>query len=228
MEATVQTVPRQTVLEVIGLELEATVAVPENPLGVVLFVHTLGGSRHDASDAQIAEALNQKRIATVLVSLLTARERALDAQTDPRFDITVLGARVVALVDELAVHGPTAGLRGALCGTGTGTAGALIAAAARPRWAHAVFSLAGRPDLAGEFIRLVRCPTLLVVGETDGALHTVNEQAEAQFPRTARIVRVPGASVAREEPQAITLVTELARDWFSLRLGGRVRTAARH
>jgi predicted alpha/beta-hydrolase family hydrolase len=227
METTVETVPRQTVLEVIGLELEATVAVPENPLGVVLFVHTLGGGRHDASDAQIAEALNQKRIATVLVSLLTARERAQDAETDPRFDMTVVGARVVALIDELAVHGPTAGLKGALCGTGTGAAGALIAAAARPRWAHAVFSRAGRPDLAGEFVRLVRCPTLLVVGETDRALFTINERVEAQFPRTARLVRVPEASVAHEEPQAIALVTELARGWFSLRLGGHVRTAAR-
>lgn len=225
METMVETVPRQTVLEVLGLELEATVAVPENPLGVVLFVHALGGSRHDASDAQIAAALNRKRIAIVLVSLLTAGERAQDAETDPRFDITVLGARVVAVADELAVHGPTAGLKGALCGTGA--AGALIAAAARPRWAHAVLSRAGRPDLAGEFVRLVRCPTLLVVGETDGALVTINERVEAQFPRTARVVRIPEASVAREDPQAITLITDLARDWFSLRLGGHARTAAR-
>jgi pimeloyl-ACP methyl ester carboxylesterase len=73
----------------------------------------------------------------------------------------------------------------------------------------------------------VRCPTLLVVGETDRALFTINERVEAQFPRTARLVRVPEASVAHEEPQAIALVTELARGWFSLRLGGHVRTAAR-
>jgi len=67
---------------------------------------------------------------------------------------------------------------------------------------RAAFCRAGRPDLAGEFVRLVRCPTLLVVGETDGAMRELNERAEPQFPRTARLAQVPGASVLREEPEA--------------------------
>jgi putative phosphoribosyl transferase len=222
-EATVDTVPRKTVFEVIGLELEAAVAVPEQARGVVLFVHAGGGSRHDTTDVLIARALNQQHLATVLVDLLTRAEQEIAGADQDRFDPTTLGPRVVALADELAVHGPTARLRGALCGTGTGAAGALVAAAARPNWTHAVFSRAGRPDLAGEFVRLVRCPALLVVGETDGPVREVNERAEAEFPRTARVALVPGASVLREEPPAVRLVTELARDWFALRLGARSR-----
>ena len=213
-----ETVPQQTLFEVIDLELEGAVAVPENAHGVVLFVHAMGSNRHDENDARIARALHDKRIATVLVNLLTAKELDLDEGAEARFDPTVLGPRVIALADDIAAREATAGLPGALCGTGTGAAGALIAAVARPNWVHAVLSRAGRPDLAGEFVRLVRCPTLLVVGEADGAVREINEDAEPEFPRTARVVRIPGASVLREEPEAMNLVVELARDWFDMRL----------
>jgi putative phosphoribosyl transferase len=224
----VETVPSQTTFEVIGLELEASVAMPDRAHGVVLFLHSQGGSRHDASDAKIASALDQKRIATVLVNLLTAKEQEMQAGTEQRFDATTLGARAIALTDHLAAHGPTAGLRGGLCGTGTGAAGALIAAAARPAWVRAVLSRAGRPDLAGEFVRLVHCPALLVVGEADGAVREVNERAEPEFPRTARVVEIPGLSVLREDPEAVRLVAELARDWFPLRLGARDGSTPSH
>jgi hypothetical protein len=51
---------------------------------------------------------------------------------------------------------------------------------------------------------------------------------EPQFPRTARLAQVPGASVLREEPEAMVLVAELARDWFVLRLGGSRQSSVRH
>jgi putative phosphoribosyl transferase len=220
----VQTVPRQTEFDVIGLELEGAVAVPERASGVVLFAHAGGADRHNATDVQIATELNQKRIATVLVNLLTRREQEIYAGNE--LAITALGARLIALIDNLALREATAGLPGGLCGTGSGAAGAFIAAAARPAQVHAVLSRAGRPELAGEFIRLVHCPTLLVVGETDGAVREVNERAQAEFPGTARVARVPGASVLREEPWAVELVTELAREWFPLRLGHGAAAAA--
>jgi predicted alpha/beta-hydrolase family hydrolase len=191
---------------------------------VVLFVHSAGGSRHDPTDTLIARALNQERIATVLVNLCTAAERELDADPDHRLDATILGPRAIALVDHLASYEPTAGLHGAFCASGSGAASALIAAAARPAWVHAVLCRAGRPDRAGEFVRLVRCPTLLLVGEADGAVREANERVEPEFPRTARVVHLPGVSVLREEPEATRLVVELAKDWFPLRLGDRARS----
>jgi dienelactone hydrolase len=210
--------------DVIDLELDAIVAIPERSRGVVLFVHSAGAGRYDPHDTLIARALNRERLATVLVDLRTARERELDVDPDRRFDVTTLGPRVIALADHLASYEPTAGLRGALCGSGSGAAGALIAAAARPSWVHAVLCRAGRPDRAGEFVRLVRCPTLLLVGEADGAVREANERVERQFPRTARVVHVPGVSVLHEGPEATGLVVQLARDWFPLRLGDRARS----
>jgi putative phosphoribosyl transferase len=176
-------------------------------------------------DARIARTLNERRIATVAVNLLTRAEQDLDHGAEVRFDAIALGARVIALIDDIASRGPTTGLRGGLFGSGSAAAGAIVAAAARPGWARAVFSCSGRPDLAGELVRLVRCPTLLVVGEVDAAVRVVNEQAGPEFPRTARVVRVPGASLLQAEPPA--LVSELARDWFVLRLSGRAHQPAR-
>jgi pimeloyl-ACP methyl ester carboxylesterase len=218
----------QNRFEVIGLELDGVLSVPDRPRGVVLFVHALDGRRHHTNDVSIATALNERRIATVDVNLLTVEEQEVDGGSGIAFDATTLGARVVALADELAVHPRTGGLAAALYGGGTAAAGVFIAAAARPNWVRAVFSRAGRPDLAGEFVRLVRCPTLLVVGETDGAVRELNERAEPQFPRTARLAQVPGASVLREDPEAMALVAELARDWFVLRLGGSNQSSVRH
>jgi len=206
--------------EVIGLELDGVMDVPERPRGVVLFVCV----RSDPMDARIARTLNERRIATVAVNLLTRAEQEFNRGADVRFDATALGARVIALIDDIATRGPTTGLRGGLYGSGSAAAGAIVAAVARPGWARAVFSCSGRPDLAGELVRLVRCPTLLVVGEVDAAVRVVNEQAGPEFPRTARVVRVPGASLLHGEPPA--LVSELARDWFFLRLCGRARRSA--
>jgi hypothetical protein len=88
----------QNRFEVIGLELDGVLSVPDRPRGVVLFVHALDGRRHHTNDVSIATALNERRIATVDVILM------------------------------------------------------------------------------GEFVRLVRCPTMLVVGGTDGAVRELNER----------------------------------------------------
>jgi hypothetical protein len=41
-------------------------------------------------------------------------------------------------------------------------------------------------------------------------------------------VEIPGLSVLREDPEAVTLVAELARDWFPLRLGARDGSTPSH
>jgi pimeloyl-ACP methyl ester carboxylesterase len=77
-----------------------------------------------------------------------------------------------------------------------------------------VVSRGGRPDLAGEALRLVRQPTLLIVGERDRVVIDLNRQALEQLPGEARLEIVPGASHLFEEPGALEQVARLARDWF--------------
>jgi putative phosphoribosyl transferase len=199
-----------------GIVLEADLAVPDTPRGVVLFAHGSGSSRHSPRNRAVAEELRRAGLATVLADLLTPDEEQVDARTGAlRFDIALLGARVSALTDWLARQERTAGAGIGLFGASTGAAAALVAAAARPALVQAVVSRGGRPDLAGDDLRLVHQPTLLIVGEQDPTVVQLNREAMARIPGEARLEIVPGATHLFEESGALERVAELARDWFA-------------
>jgi dienelactone hydrolase len=164
----------------------------------------------------VAGELQSAGLATVLVDLLTQPEERVDARTGAlRFDIGLLAVRVIAMADWLVEHEPTANLKIGLFGASTGAAAALIAAAARPTTVATVVSRGGRPDLAGEFLRLVRQPTLLIVGERDQPVIELNRQAMERLSGEARLEIVPRASHLFEEPGTLEHVAHLARDWFA-------------
>ena len=78
----------------------------------------------------------------------------------------------------------------------------------------AVVSRGGRPDLAGEALRRVRAPTLLIVGGNDPEVLRLNQLAQAALGGESRLEIVPGATHLFEEPGALQRVTVLARDWL--------------
>jgi pimeloyl-ACP methyl ester carboxylesterase len=200
---------------VAGVPLAADIVVPESPQGVVLFVHGSGSSRHSPRNRYVAGELQRAGLATVLADLLTPHEEQRDARTgELRFDIGLLAARLGALTDWVTGHEVTAGLAVGLFGASTGAAAALVAAAQRPSAVAAVVSRGGRPDLAGDFLRAVRQPTLLIVGGLDRVVIELNRQAMTQLGGEARLVIVPGATHLFEEPGALEQVASLARDWF--------------
>jgi len=197
------------------VELEADVVVPAGADGVVLFAHGSGSSRHSPRNRSVASELQRGGLATVLADLLTPEEEALDASTgELRFDVDLLTARVIGLADRIAADARIGGLPLGLFGASTGAAGALAAAAARPDTVRAVVSRGGRPDLAGDFLPLVRQPTLLVVGELDRVVLELNVEASRQLGGPVRLAVVPGATHLFEEAGALELVAGLAREWF--------------
>lgn len=205
-----------------GVVLEADLVVPEEPRGVVLFAHGSGSSRHSPRNRFVAAELQTAGLATLLADLLTRSEEQLDALTaELRFDIGLLATRLAALTDWAAGAEPTAGLGIGLFGASTGAAAALVAAAERPDAVQTVVSRGGRPDLAGEYLRNVRRPTLLIVGGEDTVVIDLNRQAMEQLKGEARLEIVPGATHLFEEPGALEKVARLARDWFALHLTGR-------
>ncbi|HEV7906980.1 MAG TPA: alpha/beta family hydrolase [Pseudonocardiaceae bacterium] len=198
-----------------GVVLEADVVVPEHAQGVVLFAHGSGSSRHSPRNRYVAGELQNADLATVLADLLTPAEERVDLRTrELRFDIGLLASRLAALVDWLGEHDPTAGLPAGLFGASTGAAAALVAAAARPESVSAVVSRGGRPDLAGEALRSVRAPTLLIVGERDPVVIDLNRQAMQLLRAETELVVVPGATHLFEEPGTLEQVAQLAREWF--------------
>jgi pimeloyl-ACP methyl ester carboxylesterase len=131
-----------------------------------------------------------------------------------RFDISLLGERVVALTDWLVTQERTADLGVGLFGASTGAAAALVAAAKRPPSVEAAVSRGGRPDLAGGLLRLVRQPVLLIVGERDPTVLQLNRRAMQELGGETTLAIVPGASHLFEEPGALEQVARLAREWF--------------
>lgn len=207
-----------------GVELDADVGVPDHVRGVVVFAHGSGSGRFSPRNRYVAEELRRVGLGTVLADLLTPREEEIDLHTgELRFAIDLLAVRVAALTDWVAEYDATTGLPVGLFGASTGAAAALIAAAARPEPVQAVVSRGGRPDLAGEFLRIVQQPTLLVVGGADTTVLELNNAALELLPGEKRLEVVPGASHLFEEPGALEQVAELAGDWFVGHLG-RVRT----
>lgn len=198
-----------------GVLLEADIVIPDSAQGVVLFAHGSGSGRLSPRNRYVAGELNRAGLATVLADLLTAEEERVDARTrELRFDIRLLTTRVVALIDWLAGNDTTAGLGVGLFGASTGAAAALAAAATRPTEVQVVVSRGGRPDLAGEFLHLVRQPTLLIVGALDTVVIELNRAAMRQLGGEARLEIVPGASHLFAEPGTLEQVARLARDWF--------------
>jgi pimeloyl-ACP methyl ester carboxylesterase len=206
-------------IPVAGVVVEGDVSVPRSAHGVVLFAHGSGSSRRSPRNRHVAQQLNHAGLATVLVDLLTPEEDRIDARTGQfRFDIGLLAARLTALTDWLGGYEPVTGLGVGLFGASTGAAAALMTAAARPAAVPALVSRGGRPDLAGDHLRAVRCPTLLIVGERDEIVIELNRAAMQQLSGETRLVIVPGASHLFEEPGALEQVSGLAADWFTRHL----------
>jgi pimeloyl-ACP methyl ester carboxylesterase len=205
--------------------LSGDLVIPERALGIVLFAHGSGSSRHSPRNRYVAGVLQQGGFATLLLDLLTAAEEEVDSSTgDLRFDIGLLAARLLEAVEWLHRAQGTRSLPIGCFGASTGAGAALVAAAERPALVRGVVSRGGRPDLAGSALPRVRAPTLLIVGGDDGPVIALNENAMAEMRCEKRLSIVPGATHLFEEPGALEEVARLARGWFETHLAPEVET----
>jgi dienelactone hydrolase len=198
---------------------------PADPIGVVLFAHGSGSSRHSPRNRAVAAAMNNAGLATLLLDLLTPEEERVDvAGGRLRFDIDLLAGRLIGAVDWLAGYEGTRSLAIGLFGASTGAAAALVAAAERPDRVAAVVSRGGRPDLAERALDRVQSPVLLIVGGDDHAVLEWNRAALDGLTSESQLEVIPGATHLFEEPGALDAVAALATRWFTRHL--RVATAA--
>lgn len=193
-----------------------------------MFVDGGGSSRHGPRNRFVAERLRDAGLATVLVDLLTSDEKRADAVTGAlRFNIALLAHRVTELTDWVAGYGDLTGLRVGLFGASTGAAAAARTAAIRRGTVRAVVARGGRPELAGEYLRFVLAPTLLIVGERDEVTIELNRAARHSLNVKSRLEIVPGASHLFTEPGTLERVATLAVVWFTRYLATRERNGSR-
>ena len=193
------------------VSLVGRLTIPEHPTGIVVFAHGSGSSRHSPRNRYVADVLNEAGLATLLFDLLTTDEESNRANV---FDIGLLAGRLVDVTRWLAGQPDTSALPVGYFGASTGAGAALVAATDPRVKVGAVVSRGGRPDLAGESLRDLHAPTLLLVGGRDEVVLQLNRQAQAAIPGHCELVVVPGATHVFEEPGALERVAALARQWF--------------
>ncbi len=185
--------------------------VPPGATGVVAFAHGSGSGRFSTRNQYVAQQLNKRKIATLLLDLLDESE-VEDRQNV--FDIDLLADRVILAARWLRSEPRTRNLPLGYFGASTGAGAALVAAAREPSWVSAVVSRGGRPDLAGESLTAVRASTLLIVGENDDVVVELNQQALNALTCIKDIAVVPAATHLFPEPGALEEVARLAGIWF--------------
>ncbi len=201
-----------------GKELLGDLEVPPKPGGLVVFAHGTGSSRFSPRNRFVAQVLRDDGFATLLLDLLTESEEQTDLRTrEFRFDVGLLADRVLSALDRMREHDAVLGLPVGLFGASTGAAAALIAAAGDES-VRAVVSRGGRPDLAGDALRDVKAPTLMIVGGRDPRILEANRQASRELAVPHRITVIPGATHLFEEPGALEKVAVLAANWFGQHL----------
>ncbi|MGZ4814426.1 MAG: dienelactone hydrolase family protein [Terriglobales bacterium] len=195
--------------------LDGDLVVPDWARGVVIFAHGSGSSRHSPRNRFVAGVLQDAGLATLLMDLLTQGEEAIDARTAGlRFNIGFLARRLVQATRWVLEREETRLLPVGYFGASTGAAAALVAAAELPGFIHAVVSRGGRPDLAGQALRQVVAPTLLIVGGDDPQVLELNRRALSLLRGPKELIVVPGATHLFEEPGALESVAEAAKNWF--------------
>jgi putative phosphoribosyl transferase len=210
------TVQEELAIPVDGGSLGATLTLPDEPSGLVLFAHGSGSSRTSPRNRLVAGVLVEAGLGTLLMDLLTPEEEIEDIRTAAlRFDIPLLAGRLTAAADLVGEDQRLRDLGLGLFGASTGAAAALVTAADRPLEVRAVVSRGGRPDLARPRLPEVRAPTSLIVGGEDVEVIEMNRSSRDELTGAeSRLEIVPGATHLFEEPGALERVADLARDWF--------------
>lgn len=193
------------------VSLEGELVIPQDPKGLILFVHGSGSSRHSPRNQFVAESLQASGFGTLLFDLLTAAE---EQEYDLRFNIPFLTQRLMVAIHWLKVYPAFSDLPVGFFGASTGAAAALCAAAELKDEVRCVVSRGGRPDLAQEYLPQIKCPTLLIVGGKDELVLDLNRQALRGLSGPKKLAIVPRATHLFEEEGALERVAELAVDWF--------------
>ena len=75
-----------------GVTVEGMLEIPEHAVGLVLFAHGSGSSRHSPRNNYVAGVLREAGVGTLLMDLLTPEE---DRDYSRRFDIGLLTQRLL-------------------------------------------------------------------------------------------------------------------------------------
>ena len=214
---------RQVQVAAGALLLDSNLSIPEDAHGMVLLAQGSTNLESDSSFPDIAGALYEAGLATLMVHLLTGDEETLDQETQYfRFNVTILHQRIIHIAEWLLETPETQNLSIGYFGNGPTGGAALVAAAERPDLVHAIVATNARTDLAEPYFARVQAPTYLIAGENDSSAVRMNRRALAQIPAKIegynKIELIAGATGLFETAYLVQKVAELACVWFGRHL----------
>jgi predicted phosphoribosyltransferase/dienelactone hydrolase len=197
--------------------LEGDLTIPLRAQAIVLFAHESGSSIYSSRNQFVANELNNKGIATLLMDLLSYEEKRIDEETRHlTYNIELLAGRFTAVTNWLVQRPETRDLKIGYFGSSTGAAAVLIAAA-RLGLAKAIVTRGGRPDLVDEStLHQLKASTLFIVGGNDIPVIAMNKKALELLSdaEVKELAIIPGATHLFEEPGKIEEVAQITADWF--------------
>jgi pimeloyl-ACP methyl ester carboxylesterase len=193
--------------------LDGILNLPAGCESVVLF--TNGGVLLNQSNRFITKELRTHGIGTFFFDLLTPEE---DVCYRKHFDIELLTSRLTRGLIWLRAHPDLKNASIGLFGINAGAA-AVLRIAAHSTDIGAVVTRCGRPDLAENDLRFVRCPTLFIAGGRDYDVLRLNRHALEMMSCRKELTIIPAATSRFEEPGAVETASRVSARWFSQYLG---------
>ena len=158
-----------------GLFLDGILRIPENPLGIVIFVHGSESSKKSTRNQAISEKLYENNIGTFLFDLLSKEEQGSDTQVEKiitqipgallnKFNITLLTRRLSTATEWIMNHQQKNKLELSYFASSTGAAAALIAST--NFHIRSIIIRSGRTDLVTKDIfPKITSPCLFIAGD---------------------------------------------------------------
>lgn len=190
--------------------LQGMLHAPAHASAIVLFGRAAVGDR--IRDEAIAAELQKQGIALLDVMLLTDEEQQADAKTGHiRHDADFLGQRMLECSQWLAKNGPRDQAAIGVAGCAVTAAGAIIAASQRPDLISVVVSINGRTDMAVDYLRNLRAPTLFIVN--DMPVLRMNREALVLMKGEKRIEIIHGT-----DDESLNVIVMKSCRWFADKL----------
>ncbi len=195
--------------------------IPSKSKAIIIFVHGSGSSRFSNRNAFISKYFNEQGFATLLIDLLTEKEKEEDiVKKHIRFNTELLTQRLITITQWVLSHQLTKNLLVGYFSSSTGTAAALNVSIKFDE-IGAIVSRGGRTDLVEDNImKKIITPSLFIVGGKDDHVISINKRAYKEITNTnsKELAMIPDASHFFEEEGKMEEVSKIAIRWFKFHL----------
>jgi len=209
-----------------NLFIEGDLVIPNNPMGIIVFVHGSGSGKGSYRNQTVSKNLNDNNIATLLFDLLAEKEQESDRQLENiiykipgailnKSNISLLGDRLSMVTDWIMNYETLSNLKIGYFASSTGGAAALIASAKKP--VKSITIRSGRTDLVdNNLLGQIISPCLFIVGSKEKSLLDISKQTMKKLRNSEEkeLSIIQNASHLFEEEGSMKEVVEVATRWI--------------